>query len=85
MVLWMFPPRENGLPQRGVDIGGSQVAKAFMVAPCVVIGDELGKTRLQLPRQVIVLEQDLVLHGTVVALLHTSSEPFGQTSDRRLA
>ena len=39
-----------------------------MVAPQVVILDELGETLLELTRQIVVLEQDLVLQGAVVAL-----------------
>jgi hypothetical protein len=62
----VFPPRENGLTPTEVNIGGSQVAKTFMVAPRVVVGDELGQARFGLSRQVVVLEQDLVLHRTVI-------------------
>src|SRR5271167_3630196 len=68
LALDVFPPRENGLTPTAVNIGGSQVAKTFMVAPRVVVGDELGQARFELSRQVVVLEQDLVLHGAVVAL-----------------
>lgn len=39
-----------------------------MVAPQVVILDELGETLLELTRQIVVVEQDLVLQGAVVAL-----------------
>src|ERR1700688_966214 len=62
----VFPPRENGLTPTEVNIGGSQITKTFMVAPRVVVGDELSHARFELYRQVVVLEQDLVLHRTVI-------------------
>src|SRR5258708_35925712 len=49
-------------------IGRSEVVEALVVTPGVVVIDELGDARFQLTGQVVVLEQDLVLHGAVVAL-----------------
>ena len=39
-----------------------------MVAPQVVLIDELGQALFELTWQVVVFEQDLVLHGAVIAL-----------------
>ena len=39
-----------------------------MVAPQVVVIEELGQALFELTCQVVVLEQDLVLHGAVIAL-----------------
>ena len=48
LVLDVFPPRENGLSPTAANIGGSQVAKTFMVALRVVVADELGQVRFEL-------------------------------------
>ena len=63
-----FPPFKYALSATAVDIGRSEVMKALVVTPGVVVIDELGDARFQLTGQVVVLEQDLVLHGAVVAL-----------------
>jgi hypothetical protein len=42
------------------DIGGRQVVEALVVAPQVVVIDELDQALFELTRQVVVLEQDLV-------------------------
>ena len=51
-----------------VEIGRGQVVEAFVVAPQVVVINELGQALFEQTWQVVVLEQDLVLHGAVVAL-----------------
>ena len=63
-----FPPFEEGLATSEVDVGRGQVVKALVVAPGIVVIDELGEACLELTRQVVVLEQDAVLHGAMVAL-----------------
>jgi hypothetical protein len=63
-----FPPRQDGLTTTEVDIGRGQVVKTFVIALQVVVIDELGQTLFELTRQLVVLEQDLVLHRAVVAL-----------------
>jgi hypothetical protein len=50
-----------------VDIGRGQVVKTFVVALQVAVIEELGQTLFELARQVVVLDQDLVLHRAVVA------------------
>src|SRR6266446_1800067 len=51
-----------------VDIGRGQVVETLVVAPQVLVIDELGQTLFDLTWQVVVLEQDVVLHGAVVVL-----------------
>jgi hypothetical protein len=50
-----------------VDIGRGQIVETLVVAPQVVVNDELGQALFELTRQVVVLEQDLVVHGAMVA------------------
>ena len=51
-----------------VDIGGGQIVETLMVATVVVVIDEGGEAGFELPRQVVVLQQDLVFQRAVVAL-----------------
>jgi hypothetical protein len=50
-----------------VDIGRGQIVETLVVAPQVVVNDELGQALFELTRQVVVLEQDPVVQGAVVA------------------
>ena len=50
-----------------VDIGGRQVAQAFVVSMVVVVADEGADLPFQVAREEVVLEQDAVLHGLVPA------------------
>jgi hypothetical protein len=50
-----------------VDIGRGQIVETLVVAPQVVVNDELGQALFELTRQVVVLEQDPVVQGVVVA------------------
>jgi hypothetical protein len=50
-----------------VDIDRGQIVEALVIAPQVVVIDELGEALLELTWQVVVFEQDLVLHGAVIA------------------
>jgi hypothetical protein len=59
--------QQDCLPPAKIDIGWGQVAKALMVAPVVILFDKLGDLSLQRTRQVVILEQDAVLHGLVPA------------------
>ena len=65
--LDVFPPGQDGLSTTEVDIGRGQVVETLMVAPQVVVMDELRQTLFELTRQIVVLEQDLVLQRAVVA------------------
>ncbi len=59
---------QDGLPAAEVDIGGCEVAEALVSAAMVVVLDESLDFRLQLARQVVVLEQDAVLQRLMLAL-----------------
>jgi hypothetical protein len=50
LVLDGLPPCENGWPTAAVNIGWGEIIQAFVVAAVIVVRDELGKTRFQLPR-----------------------------------
>jgi hypothetical protein len=50
LVLDCLPPGESARPTAAVNIGWGEIVQALMVTPGVVIIDELGKTRFQLPR-----------------------------------
>jgi hypothetical protein len=51
-----IPPFKYALTATAVDIGRSEVMKALVVTPGVVVIDELNEARFQLTRQVVVLE-----------------------------
>ena len=51
-----------------VDVGGGQIAEAFVIPAMIVMLDEGGDGRLKLTFQIVVFEQDAVLEGLVPAL-----------------
>ena len=51
-----------------VDVGGCQIAEAFVISAMVVMLDEGIDGRLKFTLQIIVFEQDAVLEGLVPAL-----------------
>ena len=51
-----------------VNVGGCQVAEAFVISPMVVMLDEGGNGRFKFTLHVIVFQQDAVLEGLVPAL-----------------
>lgn len=57
-----FPPLEKGRSSSEVNVDRRQVVQALVIAPIVVVLDELADAQLELARQVIVLQQDAVLH-----------------------
>ena len=59
--LDVFPTCQDGLSTTEVDIAWGQVVETLVVAPQVVVIDELRQTLFELTREVVVLEQDLVL------------------------
>ena len=50
-----------------VDIGGGQVAQALVVLVAVVVIDEGADLSFEVPGQVVVFQQNPVLHGLVPA------------------
>jgi len=56
------PPFQNGLAPSGIDVGGRQIAEAFVVSAVVVVIDEVADLCFEVARQEVVLEQDPVLH-----------------------
>jgi hypothetical protein len=67
-VLDLVPRLEDGLAAVEVDVGGSQVAEALVVATVVVVIDEGGDGGLELAGEEVVFQQDAVLQGLVPAL-----------------
>ena len=83
-------------PASEVDVGGSEIVDALVVARVVVIGDESLDLGLEIARQVVVFQQDAVFEGLVpaldLALGHrmigraadvfdvTSTKPFGEVA-----
>src|SRR5208282_773347 len=53
--LDVFPPCEDGLSTAEVDIGRGQVVETLVIAPQVVVVDELGEALFELTWQVVVL------------------------------
>jgi len=51
-----------------VDVGGCQIAEAFVISAMVVVLDKGGYGRLKLTLQIVVFEQDAVLESLVPAL-----------------
>jgi hypothetical protein len=51
-----FPFDQNGLVSPEVDVGGRQVADAFMIAQVIVFGDEGLDLGFEIAREVVVLQ-----------------------------
>jgi len=62
-----FSLQQDGLAAPEVDIGGREVAEAFVIAAVIVVADERIDLRFEIARQVIVLQQDAVLERLVPA------------------
>jgi hypothetical protein len=67
-VFDLSPSVDDGPVPAEVDVGGGEVAEAFVVAAMVVTFDEGANAGFELARQVVVLEQDAVLQGLVPTL-----------------
>src|SRR3984893_3225433 len=63
-----FPFDQNGLAPPEVDVGWRQIADALVIAQVIVVSDEGLDLSFEIPRQVIVLEQDTVLERLMPAL-----------------
>jgi hypothetical protein len=59
---------QNGLATSEIDVGGRQIADAFVIAQVIVVSDEGLDLGFEIARQVIVFEQDTVLERLMPAL-----------------
>jgi hypothetical protein len=67
-VFELSPSVDDGPVPVEVDVGGGEVAEAFVVAAVVVAFDEGANAGFEIARQAVVLEQDAVLQGLVPTL-----------------
>ena len=67
-VFDLSPSLNDGAALTGVDIGGCEVTEAFVVAAVVVVLDEGADAGLEVARQIVVLQQDMVLQGLMPTL-----------------
>ena len=67
-VFDLSPSVDDGPVPAEVDVGGGEVAEAFVVAAVVVAFDEGANAGFEIAWQVVVLEQDAVLQGLVPTL-----------------
>ncbi len=58
-----FSLQQDGLAAPEVDVGGREVAQALVVTAVIVMLDEGLDLSLDVARQIVVLQQDLVLQG----------------------
>jgi len=68
VLLDASPPVDDGLVSAEVDIGRREISEALVVPVVVVVGDEGPDLPLQIARQKVILQQDLVLQGLVPTL-----------------
>ena len=68
LFLDLFPFSQNGFVASEVDVGGCDVAQALVVTLIVVRIDEGFDLTYEIAGQVIVFQQNPVLHGLVPAL-----------------
>ena len=66
--LDLLPSLDDRCGPPEIDVSGRQIAEALMVSAIVLVLDEGAVLRLQVPRQVIVLQQDAVLQGLMPTL-----------------
>lgn len=63
-----FSLHQDGVATSEVDVGRGQIVDALVITAMIVMLDEGGDLRLEVFREVIVLEQDAVLQRLVPAL-----------------
>src|SRR3954454_22455039 len=63
-----LPFEQDRLPASKVDVGGGEVVEALVSARVIVVLHKGTHLRLQIARQVVVLEQDAVLERLMPAL-----------------
>ena len=59
--------QQDGLPPAEIDVSRGQVLQALVIAPVVILLDKGLDLSLQRARQLVILQQDAVLHGLVPA------------------
>ena len=59
--------QQDGLPPAEIDISRGQIAQALMIAPVVILLDECLNIGLKRAWQIVIFQQDAVLHGLVPA------------------
>ena len=79
----LFPFDKDGLTPPEVDVGGRQVVDALVITQVIVVSDEGLDVGFEVARQVIVLEQDAVLHKR--SLMETSPEVSSKASAPAIA
>jgi hypothetical protein len=67
-ALDALAPQQDSLPPAEMDISRGQIVQALVVAPVVILIDKGFNLGLKRAWQVIVFQQDAVLHGLVPAL-----------------
>ena len=60
--------QQDGLPPAEIDISRGQIVQALVVAPVVILLDECLNIGLKCAWQIVIFQQDAVLHGLVPAL-----------------
>ena len=66
-VLDLLPFSQNGLVPTKIDVSGCDVVQALVVALVIVVVDEGPDLSLEITGQVVILQQNTVLHGLVPA------------------
>ena len=66
-ALDALPLQQDSLPPAEIDISRGQIVQALVIAPVVILLDKLLDLSLQRARQIIILQQDAVLHGLMPA------------------
>ncbi len=65
--LCLFTLQQDGLAASEVDVGRRQIAQALVVAPVIVMADEVADVRFEVARQEVVFEQGPVLERLMPA------------------
>ena len=60
--------QQDGLPPAEIDISRGQIVQALVLSAMVIVLDECFNIGLKRARQVVIFQQDAVLHGLVPAL-----------------
>ena len=79
--LDFFPLSDDGFVAPKIDVGGCDVVQALVVALVVVVFDEGPDLMFEIARQIVVFEENPVLHGLMPALVvRAYAAPLGPRS-----